>query len=409
MNSQNVLINVLIIADKEDMKFLYCKSRSSQWNLIWKVIDYSKLYKEIEEIRDLIAGHDIDFILYSRNDQVAKSIRIGRVTKKLRIGYSSFSGIDEKDRIQQMKTCFEDFIECNKSLCFDIDIENGIEEATKSDARGTFSLIFDTEQMGGVRYGLPRIFKLLNKYDVRATFFVTNLMKKVYSTILDGIQSKGHEIGLHGRWHEYLSGHDKFIQERLVKSMITDLGDRIYGANLIGRMDGTTICVLIDSGVKYFVHPLIHYYKFLSYSKLPTNPFLISCENREIFMIPISVETYGRPWFSIKNMIDSAILESPKVNSHTTILLHPFRDGNMQHIRSTERLLRYLVITKRLKPLLVKDSFDKGYVKLDSINQIDSKLRLSRFLPRTKEDYIGVLPEIMMKIYGSIRGKNTIW
>lgn len=168
---------VLIIVDKEDAKYLDSNKQSDHWDIVWKVIDYGKLHKSVDELQKQIKEHNIDFILYSRNDQVAKKISIGPVTKRLKIGYSSFSGIDEKYRIEQMKTCFEDFMKCNNKLDFDIppSRERNLEI---SNNKGSFSLIFDTEQIGGVRYGLSRILKLLSKYDVKATFFVTNLMKK---------------------------------------------------------------------------------------------------------------------------------------------------------------------------------------------------------------------------------------
>lgn len=425
MNSQNVLI----IADREDMEFLDSRrGGSDQWNLIWKVTDYSKLHKEVEEIRDLIVRHNIDFVLCSRNDQVAKKIRIGPVTKKLEIGYSSFSGIDDQYRKEQTITCFNDFLKTNVDFNFRIpEQDRAIDFAAPEKAgAGSFSLIFDTEQLGGVRFGLPRILEILQKYNVKSTFFITNLMKNIYPNILAEISFRGHEIGIHGWHHEYLSNLNTEEQRKSIEGMRSDFDYPITGANFIGRMDGNTVRVLIANGVEYFVQPLINDYKLFSYPKLPTNPFLISYENGEILMIPISVETYGRPWFSIKNMIDSAILvwegfnpSHTEVNNHITILMHPFRDGNTQHIAVTEELLRHLVITKRFKPLLLKDNFhtaqryrDQEVAPTRFIPDLpfNSGLRPgSRLLPRTKQDYIGILPENLMQIYRRIRKKNTLW
>jgi hypothetical protein len=112
--------NVLIIADKRDVKHLDINKQSDHWNIFWKIIDYNRLHKNVDEIQSEIKKHNIDFILYSRNDQVVKKISIGPVTKSLEIGYSSFSGIDEKYRIEEMKNCFDDFIRCNNRLDFNI-------------------------------------------------------------------------------------------------------------------------------------------------------------------------------------------------------------------------------------------------------------------------------------------------
>ena len=402
--------NVLIIADKEDAKHLEINKQSEHWNIFWKIIDYNRLHKSVDEIQSQIKEYEIDFILYSRNDQVAKKISIGPVTKRLEIGYSSFSAIDEKYRIEEMKNCFDDFISCDNQLDFNLSVPKERKLET-SDNKGTFSLVFDTEQLGGVRYGLPRILELLNRYNVKATFFATNLMKKVYSNVLEEIHAQGHDIGLHGRWHEYLSKYNKEEQEKSIKDMIEDFGYPIHGANFIGRMNEDTVHALIENGVKYFVFPSINYYRFFCYPKLPTNPFLVSADEGAIFLIPISVETYGSPWFSVKNMINSAFRESLKSNKHITILCHPFRDGNLQHIKVTENLLRYLVVEKRMMPIMVKDlplNHEKR-INMTEINKVNPELRLSELFPRTKQDYISVIPQNLMMAYKLIRRGHTIW
>ena len=402
--------NVLIIADKEDVKHLDINKQSDHWNIFWRIIDYNRLHKSVAEIENQIKKHNIDFILYSRNDQVAKKISIGPVTKKIEIPYSSFSGIDEKYRIEEMKNCFEDFMRCDNRLNFNVTPpkERDIKDYNN---KGTFSLVFDTEQLGGVRYGLPRILELLNKYNVKATFFVTNLMKKVYSNIVEEIHAQGHEIGLHGRWHEYLSNYGLQEQKKLIKNMIEDFECPISGANFIGRMNEDTVHALIENKIEYFVYPLINHYRFFCYLKLPTNPFLVSSKSGELQMISISVETYGSSWFSIKNMIDSAFRESLKSREHITILSHPFRDGNLRHIEITEKLVRHLIVEKGMNSVIIKDSLvsHEKRIEVDMIDKASLKLRLSELIPRTKWDYIGMIPENLMMVYRLIRRGHTIW
>ena len=401
--------NVLIIADKEDAKHLDVNKQSDYWNLFWKIIDYSRLHKSVNELQSKIKEHNIDFILYSRNDQVVKKMSIGPVTKRLEIGYSSFSGMNGKYRIEEMKNCFEDFIRCDNRLDFDIPPPK--ERILETDNKGTFSLIFDTEQMSGIRCGLPRILELLNKYDVKATFFVTNLMKKIYSNVLEEIHAQGHDIGLHGSWHEYLCNYNLEEQRRLIKNMMDDFDYPINGANFIGRMNEDTVHALIDNKIKYFVFPLINYYRFFCYPKLPTNPFLVSSENGDIWMFPISVETYGSSWFSIRNMIDSAFKESLKSNKHITILCHPFRDGNLQHIKITKRLLRYLVIEKGMKPVVIKDLLlsHERHILVNEIDGVNPKIKLKELVPRTKQDYISMIPEDLIMMYRLIKRGHIVW
>ena len=75
-----------------------------------------------------------------------------------------------------MKTCFSDFINWNED--FDILIntqENRHQRMKKFGDCGTFSILYDTEQLVCISYALPRILDLHEKYGVKATFFVTNI------------------------------------------------------------------------------------------------------------------------------------------------------------------------------------------------------------------------------------------
>ena len=334
--------NVLIVVDKDDAKFLDTSLKTENWNIFFKIIDYRQLHAKEKELEELAIKNGIDFLLYSQNDQVAKRTSIGPIHKRLKLGYSSFSGIDNKYRIMQMQTCFKDFMECGQELR--LNHGERIKEQINNNPGGTFSLIFDTEQIGCVRYGLPRILHLLKIYDVKATFFVTNLIKQVYTNILRIIEGNGHEIGLHGWCHEYLSGLSAEKQKILITIMREDFDIEIKGVNFINRMDENSISAFINNKITYFVYPFINYYRLIGYPKISTMPSLVSLSEGSIWAFPISVETYGSPWFSIKNMADSAILQSEKCGfRHITILCHPFRDGNYSHIQTTRRLVEYLI------------------------------------------------------------------
>jgi len=404
--------NVLIIADQRDIKFLNINKKSEYWNIFWKIINYDKLNsnKCIDELKYIIQEYDIDFVLYSRNDQIANKIRIGPITKKLKTGYSSFSGIDTNHRISEMKKCFDDFMECDNN--FRLDLPSLKKRNFYFENKGSFSLVFDTEQIGCIRYGLPRILRLLNEFEVKATFFVTNLMKKIYPNIVDNLSAEGHEIGLHGRWHEHLSRYNKDEQIILIEDMKKDFRVDIYSANFIGRSNEDTIHALIKNEIKYFYFPAINYYRFFCYPKISTAPFSISTKgDGSIWMIPISVETYGLPWFSTKNMIDSAYNESLKSNRHITILCHPFRDGNLQHIESTKKMIKYLIIDKKLKPVIVKDLALCGeeYVDPNKIHNLVPRMELKDLLPKTRHDYIGIIPENFIMLNKIIMKKYTLW
>ena len=54
----------------------------------------------------------------------------------------------------------------------------------------------------GATIGVPRILKLLDKYDIKATFFVSGNAAEMYPKIVKEIHRRGHEIGHHGYMHE---------------------------------------------------------------------------------------------------------------------------------------------------------------------------------------------------------------
>jgi len=54
----------------------------------------------------------------------------------------------------------------------------------------------------GARVGVPRILTLLDKYDIRSTFFVPADTARRHTDLVKEIHARGHEIGHHGDVHE---------------------------------------------------------------------------------------------------------------------------------------------------------------------------------------------------------------
>ncbi len=72
----------------------------------------------------------------------------------------------------------------------------------------SFVFTIDTEQdlhtgkYGGIKKGIPRLLKILDKYNIKATFFTTCDCIEKYPKIFKNLKKKGHEIALHGYRHE---------------------------------------------------------------------------------------------------------------------------------------------------------------------------------------------------------------
>ncbi len=307
-----------------------------------KIVDYRRLMDCAEELRRIVDEHQIDLVLFSRNDQVYERKNIGPFIRALRVGYSSFSGIDSELAFEQTTACLDDYLARGTKLAI---AERTCSPMSGDGEEGTFSLLFDTEQLSCARFGLPRILDLLDRYGATATFFTTNFVQEVYRNVLDVLLRRGHEVGLHGLYHEYLAGRTRDQQVAMIGQMKAGFGASaaVSGANFIGRMDRDTVEAMIANGLRYFVVFMEHRYAPFSYRKMPLRPFLTWSPRGTIWMVPISVETYNRPWTAIRNMIDSARLAGRTEGwPHINILLHPFRDGSLRHIGDLEKLLKYL-------------------------------------------------------------------
>lgn len=86
--------------------------------------------------------------------------------------------------------------QCAVALSFDFDAES---------LWATFNLTsptFMSRGNYGAKVGIPRILQLLDKYDIRATFFVPADTARRHQEAVKEIHARGHEIGHHGDLHE---------------------------------------------------------------------------------------------------------------------------------------------------------------------------------------------------------------
>ncbi len=402
--------NVLFLVDIDDSTYLDLSQTSDHWNIVSEVLDFRELHASIERIGNLARAHDIDFLLYSQNDQVGKRIGIGAIHQQLVLGYSSISAIDrgiDVVRREQTQACYGDFLQCNGSF----QCEAGEKPTRESPpaGTGTFSLVFDTEQLGGVRYGLPRLISLLSDHHIRATFFVTDLVNRVYPNLFGTLVDLGHELAPHGLCHEHLTPLVIDHQVSQVQAMIDGLGTQPTGANFIFRMNLDTLTALVRSGIRYFVYFDTNYYRLISYPKRPTQPTLVQHEEGQIWAIPISVQTYGLPWFSIRNMLDTAIKQGRTSGfEHISVLMHPFRDGALQNIDTTRKIIDHL-LESGLQPLTLSDvEADLSENGTFAPQPCDPEKMIDPYrppvsLPTTRWDFMGFIPQTAMSIIRRIR------
>ncbi|AFU57837.1 putative polysaccharide deacetylase [Candidatus Nitrososphaera gargensis Ga9.2] len=346
--------NPLIIVNQQDAQFLNlndCKYPSI-------VVDYERIYGNdfVSQLEKKIASENNDFLIFSSNFlRHLYRFDKGPLLKRFRLGYSSFGGIDLQNTDEQTLKNFNALTSDPSN-----NYVPGIEDLWVNDEsptrNGTFSLIFDTEQVGCVGIGLERILSLLNKKHCVATFFFTNFVGSIYPQIFEQVHKLGHEVALHGLYHEFLSKRDLNLQDQMIHRMKEHIRVPVYGANFISRMNSLTLEAMFRNDIHYTVFPSIQNFLLGRFGDTEILPYVVRNEQgKMLVMFPVQVETYGREFLPVKGMVTSVYNKLRKTSfSHMTILLHPFRDGSLHRIKELNKLIEYLQDDLDLKAITLR-------------------------------------------------------
>jgi peptidoglycan/xylan/chitin deacetylase (PgdA/CDA1 family) len=117
--------------------------------------------------------------------------------------------------------------QCAVALSFDSDHEtNELREGGKSIGRLSWGQY-------GARVGMPRILTLLERYGVRASFYVPAVAALLHPDEQRRVVAEGHEIGIHGWIHE-LNSILPYEAERDLMFRSADALERITGVRPVG-------------------------------------------------------------------------------------------------------------------------------------------------------------------------------
>jgi len=188
-----------------------------------------------------------------------------------------------------------------------------------------------------LKQGMPRLLELYQKYNVKATFFFTAHIAKLYPDVVKMILPFGHEVGSHGYTHEVNQAFDvlsfKLQKEHLYKSKA--ILEEISGQEVISfrapaaRVNQDTVKALLETGFK--IDSSISSQRldmFMSFGALkkmnwltaPRLPYFTAQDNifkkgnSELLEIPISA--LGFPY------IGTFMRIAPSINRMTRNLLH---------------------------------------------------------------------------------------
>jgi polysaccharide deacetylase family protein (PEP-CTERM system associated) len=144
-----------------------------------------------------------------------------------------------------------------------------------------------------------KILTILQRYNVKATFFILGWIAERYPDLIKEIQNQGHEIGCHGYGHQLLNTLSKQeFREDLLKSQ--DIIGSITGKQPLSyRGPGFSITpenkwvleIIAECGFKYdsSIYPGQHGHG--GYPLFTSKPVIIrfNKSNRELFEFPVSV------------------------------------------------------------------------------------------------------------------------
>jgi peptidoglycan-N-acetylglucosamine deacetylase len=188
-----------------------------------------------------------------------------------------------------------------------------------------------------LKQGMPRLLEIYEKYQVKATFFYTANIAKLYPDVVKMVIPYGHEIGSHGYTHEVSHAFDimplSLQKEHLAKSKA--ILENISGQEVISfrapaaRVNNDTVNALIETGFKIdssvSSQRLDMFMSFGALKKMnwitaPRLPYFTSKDN--IFkqgnstLLEIPISAFGFPY------IGTFMRVAPSINILTRRMLH---------------------------------------------------------------------------------------
>lgn len=238
------------------------------------------------------------------------------------------------------------------ALTFDFDAEslwlyNPNSASPSAVSRGTY----------GVLEGIPRILRLLSKYDLPSTFFIPGYTADHHPDVVRSIAAAGHEIGHHGYLHEppnFLPPEEeRVVIERGLEALERVVGKRPKGfRSPSAELSNATLSLLTEYGFDYDSsqfgadHP---YWVEDSGKriKLVEIPIAIELTDSCHFMFLISPVTF--PGLSSPSKVEEIWrgdfdgLYEENSDACYVLTMHPQIIGRPHRIQMVERTIQYML------------------------------------------------------------------
>jgi peptidoglycan/xylan/chitin deacetylase (PgdA/CDA1 family) len=212
----------------------------------------------------------------------------------------------------------------------------------------------------GPKVGVPRILKLLDKYDIKAAFFFPGWVAERFPKVVKAIYDKGHDIGGHGYLHEKdlskLTEEDQIATFTKTWKILSDItGASIHGFRPSGEgLTPQAIKILCDLGWRYAFNTTASYHpckvmlngKELDLIKLPLSFIL---DDHRFFWGGSQIREHGITQYvalsSCSDALDYWMAEFESTYGRGelfSLTCHPRAIGRPSRMRVLEKVLRHI-------------------------------------------------------------------
>ena len=236
--------------------------------------------------------------------------------------------------------------QCAVVLSFDVDAESGYVFRHPEEAARRLDEM--EERRFGVRTGLPRILRLLERYRLPATFFVPGYTIEHHAAVVRTVVDAGHELGCHGNVHEAVHTLDEAAERRILREQL-DIFQQAFGLRPAGYRSPSWSLNVRSPG-------LLKEFGFDYDSSLMGDdiPYFIDTPHGRLTEVPVQWLLDDAPFYRHVYGATNAIAEPDRVigqwiqefrgmyreNGCFVLTMHPYISGRASRVDGLERLIR---------------------------------------------------------------------
>ncbi|MEE9198303.1 MAG: polysaccharide deacetylase [Dehalococcoidia bacterium] len=238
--------------------------------------------------------------------------------------------------------------QCVITLGFDIDgVSSWIgRDPALADKPGLMSLA-----EYGPKRGVPRILRMLDDYDIKASFYVPGYVAETHEDMVRELVRRGHEVAHHGYMHEPL-GHMEIEKETEILEKAIAILERITGEKPKGYRTPQ-----FDSSTNTLALLASHGFVYDTSMHDDDVPYIHQIEGRRLVEIPVKwvLDDFGYFAFVPSADVKSAMQDPDSVfqvyaaefegayryGGVMTMTLHPQVSGRPSRLSALERLIKY--------------------------------------------------------------------